>query len=134
MPHTITWEGTGAYVKFSGRVSIGNIHGMMEAIGADPCFDKLRYLLIDYLDVAEPDVTIDEVEVAAALRFAHGMTNPRYIHAAVARDPKILGLLQHFKSAVVHPERVAYFTSIGQAREWVDQNDPARTSSLLLRA
>lgn len=109
-------------MRFWGKVSIANVFDMMEQVGADPRFDRLRYILADYREVMEQNVTEREVDEIAALGYAHSLTNPRYLHAAVATDERIISLLQHWKASVVQPEQVGHFTSLEQAREWIHQH------------
>ncbi|MFO1413977.1 MAG: hypothetical protein U1F10_08745 [Burkholderiales bacterium] len=119
MPHATTWEDSGVYVRFWGHASIADVFAMMEEVGADPRFDVLRYILADYRDVREQSVTPHEVEEVAALGFAHSLTNPHYLHVAVATDTAVVALLGHWKATVAHPDRVAYFPSLQEAREWI---------------
>ena len=122
MPCTITWEPKGVYSKFAGAVGIDDLFQMMRSVAADPRFDDIRYQITDFLDVSNQALTPEEIEEAAALDFAHSLSNPRFLHAAVAQDARVLALLRHWVSVSATPERIACFTTVEEARRWITAN------------
>lgn len=121
MPHKVIREPSGMYVKFWGKCAIPELFKVMEEAGTDPHFENMRYLLLDYLDVVEQNVTEAQVEEIAALGFALRFTNPHFLHVSVANDETICSLVKYAKTAVFDPERVAYFSTLEQARSWIQQ-------------
>jgi hypothetical protein len=119
MPYRITWEKQGIYNKFWDSVDIGQIRRMMDMIGADERFDDIHYVLNDYLDVTQLSLTPAHIDEIVAIDIAQSYSNPRYYSISVAKDKNILTVLEYWASIHITPGRVALFTSLEQARDWI---------------
>ncbi len=119
MPYAITWEAKGFHCRFHGDCTIEDVIKVFEAIGADACFDELRYGIFDYLDVRRQNVTEEQVELVAGLDFAQMLTNPRMVIASVSIDECIRLLWQHYASVVAGSGKRALFADLAAARDWV---------------
>jgi len=120
MPCKITWEPRGAYAKFWGECSIRDLLQMFGELSSHSETDRLRFVLVDYLDVTFADVTKHEIEEAAAHDIGMTFTNPNIAFASVTTDPRIRSLWNHFLSVNVSPERHQLFDSLAAARAWLD--------------
>ena len=124
MPYRITWEKLGVYNKLWDTVDIGQIRRMMDIIGADERFDDIHYVINDYLDVTQLSLTPPHIDEIVAIDIAQSYSNPRYYSISVAKDKKILTLLEYWASIHITPGRVALFTSLEQARAWISTRPP----------
>lgn len=120
MPYRITWESEGVYSKFWGEVNVVQVLAMLEEVGGDYRFDEIFYLLADYTEVTTPQVTPSDVDLVAAIDRAQMLSNQHYLHAAVAESEEALVLLRYWVSLYQDPRHASYFTSVAEARAWVE--------------
>lgn len=124
MPYSITWEEKGVYCKYWGEVDADMVIDAKNKVAEDARFDDMRYLLADYLGVTHQKVTHADIDEILFLDVAQTYSNPYYYNVAVASDERILELLEYWKTSHLHPERVAYFTSLELARNWIAKKPP----------
>jgi hypothetical protein len=129
MPHELTWEPKGVHARFFGTCTIADVVGALGRIGGDPRLDDLRYAVFDYLAVASHDVEESQIEEAAAHDVGIALTNPRLVFASVTRDPQIVAIWRHFRSASPSPERLALFATLDEARAWITEQTTNGTRS-----
>jgi len=119
MPYQIEWEPNGLRCRVYGQASITDVVQMFEEVASHPRFVNLRYRITDFSDVTSHQSSEGEVEDVVGLDFAHSLTNAQMLKAAVATDPSILILLNHWSKTNAHPERLGVFQSLTEATEWV---------------
>lgn len=119
MPYQTTWETNGIYQKFWGQVESPELYDSLRAIFDTPHFDKLQYVLKDYLDIETFDVGVKTIVEGLLLNMKGKRTNPNIIVAVVTTSPDIVeasnaALAYRFDA---YPRKL--FSTIAEAREWI---------------
>ena len=120
MPYQVRWEERGTYNKLWGKCTVGDVIGILQTLAADARFGSLRYSITDYLDVTDSDGTEEDVAEVSALNYAHALSNRRLIRAMVAVEPRAVALANSWIANSETPENLGVFSSVAEAREWVD--------------
>ena len=63
------------YRKYNDRVTGKEIRRAIEEVEGDARFELVRYVISDFLDVTEQDVTPRDIEIIAAIDHAAALTN-----------------------------------------------------------
>jgi len=119
MPYRISWEPEGACRTYFGRVTIAERRASFDAIAADPRFDRLRYVLTDYLGIDSYEVTPEATAEIAALHIGPLFTNPRLLIVAVATRPDVLAAIDQFRSYRFTQAPCQVFATTAEARGWI---------------
>lgn len=122
MPYELIWDGRGAYVRFSGRVSAGDMTGSVERMVADHRFDNLLYRINDYRDVTALHLSTDDIEIHGGISWATARSKPRGFVARVAHvttDTAVAAAIENYYSQGLSPNAYRIFTSLEAARAWV---------------
>jgi hypothetical protein len=119
MPHELSWEDKGLYMRVYGAVAAADMIDFVVQIAGDVRFDELRYTISDFLDVESYEVSEVDVGEATALDRAHQLTNPRICEAFVATNPAVVALVEVWCAAKPVPGRTGIFASVVEAREWI---------------
>jgi len=86
----------------------------------DPIFDKMHYIIADFLDADQFDITEEQVEEIAALDRAAAMSNPRMKVAIVASEKHIQQLAAlYVDSSQGSQWKSKIFDNLEDARQWV---------------
>lgn len=120
MGYTVQWEGNGLVKKYFGQVIAAELVDPVVATHADERFDRLRYVINDFLDVQGMVVTQQDIDDIAAHDLGAAVTNPNIRVAMVTGEPSIIDLVHRYLRAAseVFPTRV--FSTMVEARAWVD--------------
>jgi hypothetical protein len=93
-----------------------------QEIAADPDFDTLRFIIVDFTGVSEHTIDEAALQDIAVVRIGSIATNPNVRIAMVTTDRGMATLTQ---SANVDPfvgtHEVKVFATIALAREWLQQ-------------
>jgi hypothetical protein len=121
MPSTLHWEPPdGVLRRYQGRVTVAERKASIERIFADARFDRLRYVITDYLGATDYEAENESTAEIAAMHVAPLLTNPGIVIAAVATQRVVLTAIAHFKSLGIigdHPYRA--FATEAEARAWI---------------
>ena len=118
MPFKTTWEPRGVFTQFSGEISGDELKTSSKLIRTHHSQKRLRYSIIDFLDVTECLVSNYDTLLTAA--YDHQLKDPRspFSIAIVATDPKIIELAELYKSSPLMSLNVKIFSDLISAREW----------------
>jgi hypothetical protein len=93
-----------------------------QEIAADPDFDTLRFIIVDFAGVREHTIDEAALQDVAVVRIGSIATNPNVRIALVTTD---IGLATLTQSANVDPfvgtHEVKVFATVALAREWLQQ-------------
>ena len=120
MSYENIWEKHGVYRKCSGRVTGKEILQAVQEVESDNRFDLIRYVINDFLDVTEVDVSFEEIKLIAAIDNAAALTNPNIKVAQVTINSGIEDLAKFYSDRPGnnrYPSKL--FLSLDEAREWV---------------
>ena len=119
MSYENIWEKKGVYRKYSHCVTSKEISQAMEDVHGHALFYSIRYVINDYLDVTESDITTADVITLAALDKAAALINPNIKVAIVATEPTIQKLAVLYGDLISHsPYSSEVFTNLDEARIW----------------
>jgi hypothetical protein len=114
------WEQHGVIRIFSGFIDGQQVLDSVVSIEEDSRFDLVRYVINDFLDVADFDISDEEIVRIAAIDRAASVTNPNIRIALVAQDDRIRGLAERYGNLMQNsPYKTSLFTSVEAAREWI---------------
>ena len=120
MSYEVIWEEKGIYWKYKGILTGDDILQSNMDIYGDSRFDKLRYQLVDMLDVESFDVDTEAMEEVTVMDAAASQTNPRLIVAVVATHSQAMRLVKLYKSTTGSaPWETEVFESVEAARGWI---------------
>lgn len=121
MPYDLIWEPRGLYRRYWGDVTIAERRESLERAFADPRFDDLLYVITDYTDVQDYEITSEATIEIASLHVGLAATNPRLLIAAVVTDPRIVQAIEHFMSLDLNKAPYRIFSTLPAARDWLAQ-------------
>lgn len=120
MSYENIWEKQGVYRKYNGRVTGKEIRQAVEEVEGDARFESVRYVISDFLDVTEQDISPQDIEIIAAIDKAAAITNPDIKVAVVATSQAIQGMASMYcELSDDIPFPCKLFTNLEEAREWV---------------
>lgn len=128
MPYEMQWGVDRVTVTFTGVVTTDEFVEGARAIGADPRFDELRFIVNDF-----SDATLCKLDRAKALEgllesaVGGAVSNPAIRVAVVSPHREIFALAHEFR-AVLNGKGplVAVFEQAPQAREWMQAHTGSR--------
>lgn len=122
MEYKNTWEAKGVYRKYYGTISGGIVREAVDKVEGDPRFDTIRYVLNDYLDSTDVNVTEFELKAIAAIDSIASRTNRQIKIAQVATRQDIIDLVTRYDNEL---EENAYetkvFSNLADARKWLEE-------------
>ena len=122
MSHASIWEPRGVVMQFWCTVSGDEFVAASQEIAADPDFDTLRFIVVDFSGVKEHTIDEATLQDVAVIRIGSMATNPNVRIAMVTTDHGFAMLTQ---SANVDPfvgtHEVKVFATVALAREWLQQ-------------
>jgi len=81
--YEIEWGDNGVYWKYHGDISGGEIIEVSQLIYSDPRFDKIKYKLVDFLDIDSISLSKDEAAKIVSLHKAAALSNGNIENAVV---------------------------------------------------
>lgn len=125
MPCEIRWEApNGVYKKHTGFVGAEEFVRSTESLHADPRFDSLRYVINDGLELEGTSVSEDSLDYLAALWLGGRYSNKDIRIAFLTTNETILGMIRRYQDSGVLPFPVAAFSSLDEARSWINSKLP----------
>jgi len=113
------WEEKGVYKVFSGHVDGRQILDSVIEIEEDKRFDRVRYVINDFLSIKSANATEKEIAVVAAIDRAAALTNPA-IRIAIVTDSDEIRKAAHTYASLTQdcPYETGIFESVEAARSW----------------
>ena len=114
------WEAKGIYRKFTGIVSGQEVLLSNYAIQGDPRFDDIRYVINDFTEIVDFEVSTRDIDTIAAVDNAASISNPNIKVAIVATlEPLLLWAKRYCANMQGSPYECELFNSIDDAAKWV---------------
>lgn len=117
----IHWDSHGVYRKFFGEVTADDIRQSIEQVHNDLRFESVRYSINDFLDATSVDLPKSVIAQAAMKTIQDSKFNTTLLMAIVAADPAALELAKFYTSPAYQPYQAAIFTTVAQAKEWIER-------------
>lgn len=122
MPYENSWEQHGVYRAFSGKVTGKELLQSIQQVEADKRFDTIKYVINNFLEVTEIDVSSRDIKVIAAIDAAAALSNPDIKIAQVATNPQIEKLNEIYSSiSGQSPYPTKVFNNVEDARRWIKE-------------
>ncbi|MEJ2142238.1 MAG: hypothetical protein P8Y24_07760 [Gammaproteobacteria bacterium] len=122
MSYKNIWEQHGIYRLFSGKLAGKELLESIQQVEADARFDSVRYVINNFLDVTEIDISPKDIKIIAAIDIAAALSNPHIYIAQVATDPQIEKLNELYSSvAGKSPYPTKVFNNLEDARKWLEE-------------
>lgn len=119
MAYENIWEKNGVYRKYSNNVTGEDIRQAMEEVHGHRLFDSIHYVINDFLDIKECNLSTTEVVAFAALDRAAALTNPNINIAIVATEKTIQTLATLYGDLISRsPYSSEVFINLEEARNW----------------
>jgi len=113
------WERNGVIKVFSGSIDGQQVLDSVISVEEDIRFDSVRYVINDFLEVADIDISDGDVARVAAIDRAASITNPNIRIAVVTKDDRMRELARRYGDLMKNsPYQTLLFESIDAAREW----------------
>ena len=116
MPYTFESEPHGVYKRFSGHVSAPEFLASVMHLQGLYDFDRVRYTINDFTDVASYDISEDDVVGFAARGIGANAFHSGVKVAIVTRDASIVALIDQYRTMAPFDLRV--FDDLVEARTW----------------
>ena len=133
MAFEIVWESLGVRKRFWGFVTIPElVESVVKPLG-DSRFERIRYVIHDFLDVEEHDITEAAIAGIAAISGAGQSVNPNINIAILTTCDKIKNLAWLYSSRILATYPVRIFSSRDEANEWLESAPPRKAPGPFVR-
>ena len=120
MAYQLIWEEKGLWADFKGTVNDNEINEVTSRIYGHEQFGSIRYILIDFLDVDNFNVTERAVRTVAGSDRTAALTNPNIMVGIVTIKVSTLEKAFLYTDASEGtPWQISYFDNIEDARAWI---------------
>jgi hypothetical protein len=120
MAYEIVWESHGVNKRFWGFVTIAELIESMAKPRGDPRFDRIRYVIYDFLGIEGHEVTENAIAGIAAISSGSQATNPNVAIAILTTRDEIKDLAWLFSSRTLASHHTRIFSNLVEARAWLD--------------
>jgi hypothetical protein len=119
--YEIQWESPDGLVKrFSGNISSSDIVSAVLETEADSRFQKLRYVLNDFLDVGEFTYSLTDSNFVSALYSVTSLSNSKIKVAFVTRSSDISAFVNQYTDTPQNDCPAETFDTLEEARRWLE--------------
>jgi len=118
--YEIIWESRGVIKRFFGIVTN---HDMVQSVidtENDVRFDGYRYVINDFLDITELQVTQSDVDEVSVMDKKASAINVRIRIAVVTTSPDVVALAKHYATSPLNAYPTKIFSSLTDARRWIE--------------
>jgi hypothetical protein len=115
----IVWESHGVYKRFWGFVTTAELIESVAKPRGDPRFDRIRYVIYDFLEVEGHEVTENAMAGVAAISSSGQAANPNVNVAILTTRDDIKQLAWLFASRTLASYPARAFSNPADAREWL---------------
>ena len=121
MPYETIWEDKGIYWKYQGILTGDELLKSNVNIYGDARFDKLRYQIVDMLNVESFDIITQKMEELTVMDMAASRSNSTIVVAIVSTRIQAKRLVDIYKntSGSGAPWETEIFESVEDARVWI---------------
>lgn len=120
MSYKNIWEKDGVYRKYTKCITGIDIINAMGEVHGHELFDSISYVINDFLDVTEMELTPVEIKTLAAIDKAAALSNPNIKIALVATKPTIQSMAEMYGDFMSESPYISeVFTELNEARKWI---------------
>lgn len=120
MGYALDWEAPlGVVKRFFGPVTGQDILDSVIETEASVDFDRLRWVINDFLAATSVTVTVDELDEIAAIDRAAAQSNPYIRIAVVATQPSIIEAARHYAESPMNRYPTRIFPTLPEAHAWL---------------
>ena len=120
MPYENIWEKDGVYRKYTQCITGIDIINAMGEVHGHELFDSISYVINDFLDVSEMELTPVEIKTLAAIDKAAALSNPNIKIALVASKPTIQAMAEMYGDFMSESPYISQvFTDLNEAKKWI---------------
>ena len=120
MPHHLIWEEKGLYRKFIDSVSGEEVLNSILAIQGDARFDSIRYVVNDFSQIIDFEVSDLDIKKIVIVDNVAAMTNPNIKIAIVATYEPLLQWIELYCEKMEDSlYECKIFDNIDEAYQWV---------------
>lgn len=121
MAYEFVWEPEGVIRQFSGTVSAREFIRAVERVQGDARYDDMRYVINDFLAVAEPTFDEDAFTELAVLHYGAHASNPNCRVVFLTTDNALASLVRKvLQNGPVVSYQTEVFPTLVEARDWLD--------------
>lgn len=114
------WEDRGLYRKFSDTISGKEVLESNFALQGDPRFDEIRYIINDFREITDFEVSYTDINVISAVDTAASLTNPNIKIAMIASlEPLLVWIKLYCDIMEDSPYICKIFDDMNAARQWL---------------
>lgn len=115
--HTITWEPRGIIIELGEVIDIEAILYDLIKISGNSKFDTLRYKIIDYSKLIDPNLA--DINKIITISYTQHHFNKYLLEASITSDPKITERLNKQRAFAIKRTQWGIFETVEAAREWI---------------
>ena len=120
MAYALKWDAPEGVVKhFFGPVTGQDILDSVIETEASAHFDRLRWVINDFLDATSVTVTADELDEIAAIDRAAAQSNPYIRIAVVATQQEMVEAARHYAESPMNRYPTRIFPTLPEAHAWL---------------
>lgn len=117
---SVVWESSSCVVKrHFGAVTGSELMDAVIEVHSSPDFDRLRYVINDFLDCTSLSCSDEELEEIAAIDKAASLSNSKIRIAVVASNPEIWTMARNYADSPLNVYPTSSFRTIAEARAWL---------------
>lgn len=113
------WEARGVVKRYFGHVDSEELLAPVISTEADLRFEKLRFVINDFLEAQSVSYTPADIETIAAHDIGAASVNADIKVAVVTTLPDIIELAQHYEKVSTQAYPMRIFSTMAEARAWV---------------
>lgn len=117
--YSIQWEVNGVVKTYFGHVTSPEVVESVVLTESDERFDRLHYVINDFLGVQAMDGVQSDIDAVAAHDVGAAATNPNIKIAMVTSQPTVIELVQRYLRASGDVFTTRIFPSMAEARAWL---------------
>ena len=114
-----TFEGSGLYMRFFDTVTGEDIINNSMSFYGEPYFDKMRYVIVDFLAIKDFEMTYKQIDEISAYDNASALSNPRVKVAIAAKTEHVrIAAKLYIAKSQESPWKFEVFDNLDDARQW----------------
>lgn len=123
MSHLNIWEKKGLYRKFENKINGEEVLTSNLTIQGDSRFDDIRYVINDFTQIIDFEVSSTDINVIAATDNAASISNPNIKIAIVSSHEPLLTWIKHYCGIMKDaPFDCKIFDNINDTYKWVAEH------------
>ena len=120
MSHLNIWEKKGLYRKFENNINGEEVLMSNYSIQGDPRFDDIKYVINDFTQIIDFEVSSADINVIAATDNAASISNPDIKIAMIStHDPLLAWIKRYCEIMKDVPFECKIFSNIDDTYKWV---------------